>query len=58
MGQWTRAEIEAAFADYQRKAAEAGRSGDWRPWVDQFTEDATYMEHFYGAFRGREAIYT
>ncbi len=57
MGQWSRAEIEEAFADYQRTAADAGRTGNWRAWADQFTEDATYMEHHYGAFVGREAIY-
>jgi hypothetical protein len=57
MGQWSRAEIDRAFGEYQRKAAEAGASGDWRAWADQFTEDATYIEHHYGTFHGREAIY-
>ena len=52
MGQWSRAELERAFEEYQDKAAEAGRSGDWRPWADQFTEDATYIEHHYGTFQG------
>ncbi len=52
MGQWSRAEIEAAFAEYQRKAADAGASGDWREWADQFTEDATYIEHHYGRVPG------
>jgi len=57
MGQWSRAEIENAFGDYQRKAADAGRSGDWTAWADQFTEDATYIEHHFGRFEGRPAIY-
>ena len=52
MGQWSRAEIESAFADYQRKAADAGRSGDWTEWAGQFTEDATYIEHHYRQVRG------
>ena len=30
MGQWSRAEIEREFGDYQRRAADAGQSGDWR----------------------------
>ena len=57
MGQWSRAEIEAAFVEYQRRAAEAGASGDWRAWAEQFTEDATYVEHLYGEFTGRQAIH-
>jgi SnoaL-like domain len=57
MGQWSKAELERAFAEYQRKAAEAGRSGDWKEWADQFTDDATYIEHHFGTFEGREAIY-
>lgn len=56
MARWPRKEIEAAFDDYQRRAAEAARTGDWTDWVDQFTEDATYIEHHYGTFSGREAI--
>lgn len=56
MGTWTREELEDAFDRYQQVAAEAGRSGDWGPWADLFTEDATYVEHHYGRFEGREAI--
>jgi SnoaL-like domain len=57
MGRWTRQEIEEAFENYQRLALQAGTSGDWRPWADQFTEDATYVEHGYGRMCGREAIF-
>ena len=53
---WSRAELEAAFSAYQSVAAEAGRSGDWNPWADLFTEDAEYVEHLYGTMHGREAI--
>ena len=56
MGRWSRAEIEEAFAQYQKTALEAGTSGDWNAWADQFTEDATYIEHLYGTLGGREAI--
>jgi len=56
MGAWSRAELESAFEEYQRRAAESGASGDWGPWADLFTEDATYIEHHYGEFRGRAAI--
>jgi ketosteroid isomerase-like protein len=56
MGRFTRGELEEAFAAYQRAAATAGGTGDWRAWADQFTEDAVYVEHHYGRFEGREAI--
>jgi ketosteroid isomerase-like protein len=56
MGQFTRDELEEAFAAYQQAAAVAGATGDWAGWADQFTDDATYVEHHYGRFEGREAI--
>jgi SnoaL-like domain len=56
MGEFTRDEIERAYAHYRQTAAEAGASGDWDPWADLFTEDAEYYEHLYGTFRGRDAI--
>ena len=58
MGRWGRDELEEAFAHYQRVALTAGTSGDWNPWADLFTEDATYIEHLYGTLGGREAIRT
>jgi hypothetical protein len=57
MTQWSRDELEEAHAHYQATAAQAGRSGDWRPWAELFTPDATYVEHHYGTMQGREAIY-
>jgi hypothetical protein len=56
MGTWSRAELESAFEAYQRRAEEAGRSGNWKEWAGQFTEDATYIEHHFGTFNGRAAI--
>lgn len=49
-------EIRAAFERYEAAANEAGRSGDWRPWVECFTEDVHYIEHLYGEFHGREEL--
>jgi uncharacterized protein (TIGR02246 family) len=49
---FTRDEIETAFVAWQR----AGETADWSAWADQFTEDATYVEHHYGTMHGREAI--
>ncbi len=57
MGRWSREELEEAFDNYQKVALKAGTSGDWRPWADLFTEDATYVEHGFGTLCGREAIY-
>ena len=57
MGKYTREEIEKAFDHYQATALASGTSGDWRAWADLFTEDATYVEHMFGTFGGREAIY-
>ncbi|MBX3287635.1 MAG: nuclear transport factor 2 family protein [Acidimicrobiales bacterium] len=51
-----RAEIQAAFDRYQAAANEAGRTGDWAPWVACFTPDVHYVEHLYGEFHGREAV--
>ena len=56
MGRFSRAELEAAFQNFQDTALEAGTSGDWARWADLFTEDATYIEHLYGTLGGREAI--
>ena len=49
-------EIEQAFADYQAAVAGIVDSGDWASFADLFTEDATYEEHAFGTFTGREAI--
>lgn len=56
MGEYTREELERAFEQYQANAAEAGRTGDWAKWSEEFTEDAVYIEHHYGRFEGRAAI--
>lgn len=56
MGRFSRAEIEEAFQHYRDTALAAGGSGNWDPWADLFTEDATYIEHLFGEFGGREAI--
>jgi len=56
MGTYSKQELEDAFAEYQRVAAVAARTGEWGPWADLFTEDATYEEHVYGTFHGRDEI--
>ena len=56
MGRWSREELESAFENFQRVLAEAGSTGDWSQWAQLYTEDATYVEHSFGTFEGREAI--
>ncbi|TMK78339.1 MAG: nuclear transport factor 2 family protein, partial [Actinobacteria bacterium] len=56
MGRWSRDELEKAFEAYLEAGARAGASGDWSEWPDIFTEDATYIEHHFGTFRGRDEI--
>jgi len=46
-------EVEEAFRTYWRTGA-VGE--DWDAWCDLFTEDARYVEHFFGEMRGRETI--
>jgi uncharacterized protein (TIGR02246 family) len=54
---YTRAEIQAAFDKFQSVAAAAAAANEWRAWADLFTEDAEYVEHHFGKFHGREAIF-
>ena len=56
MGQWSRAELESAFAAHKQVVVGIGESWNWARFADQFTEDATYVEHMYGKFQGRERI--
>ena len=56
MSQFSRAELEAAFQDYQDEVDRIAGSGDWARFADLFTEDATYREHVYGDFASREEI--
>jgi SnoaL-like domain len=55
-GRWDRAELQRAHDHYVTVANQSARSGDWGPWADLFTQDAEYIEHHFGRFRGRQAI--
>ncbi len=56
MGKFTRKELEEALEIYNEAHAKASETGDWSIWASIFTEDATYIEHVYGEFHGREEI--
>jgi hypothetical protein len=51
-----RPEIDQAFAAYQAEVAAIAESGEWSRFADLFTHAATYEEHAYGTFSGREEI--
>lgn len=51
-----REEIADALRRFEAAAGEAGRTGDWRPWVERFTPDVHYIEHHYGEFHGRDEV--
>ena len=56
MGRWAKEELEEAFDKYQKAALKGAQSKDWSDWANCFTTDATYYEHHYGHFWGRERI--
>ena len=53
MAKFTHDELEQAFRTYWRTGAVAE---DWDAWANLFTEDCTYVEHWYGSIQGREAV--
>lgn len=55
-GEYSRAELEEAFAKYNDARVRSQDTGDWTIWANLFTEDAHYIEHAYGEFHGRKAI--
>ena len=53
MTDFSRDEVEAAFRHYFL----TGPVGeDWVAWSQLFTDDAPYLDHFYGTFRGPREI--
>jgi hypothetical protein len=56
MGAWTRQELEAGFERYQAQVRRSVETSDWSHFADLFTDDATYVEHAYGTFHGRDEI--
>lgn len=56
MGQYSRAELERALASYNMARDRASETGDWTIWVEVFTDDADYIEHAFGVFKGKGQI--
>ena len=55
MAEYPRDEIEAAWAEYQKRGVQ---EHDWPAWAEMFTDDARYEEHNLGVFEGKAAIST
>ncbi|MEE8311668.1 MAG: nuclear transport factor 2 family protein [Candidatus Binatia bacterium] len=53
---YSREELEEALATYNIARDKASETGDWSIWADVFTDDADYIEHAYGLFKGKAAI--
>ncbi len=58
MARWTKEELEQAFDKYRKAALKGAQTKDWRDWSNCFTVDASYFEHHYGRFAGRETIHS
>lgn len=53
---FTAEEITEAYAAFHATVQTFVETGDWSGYADLFTEDAEYVEHAMGTFRGREEI--
>lgn len=56
MNRYDRSELENTFANFRAALRRGVASGDWAEWAQFFTEDAVYVEHAMGTFRGRAEI--
>ena len=56
MTRFAAAEIAEAYAALHTRVQQYSSTGDWTDFALGFTEDATYVEHAFGTFRGREEI--
>ena len=55
-GRFSAEEITEAYAELHRRVQGYVDAGDWTGFADNFTEDAEYVEHAFGTFRGRDEI--
>ena len=55
-GRFSAEEITEAYAAMHARVREYAATGDWEDFADHFTEDADYVEHAFGTFRGRDEI--
>jgi hypothetical protein len=53
---FTADEITAAYAEMHTHVQRYADTGDWDDFANHFTPDATYIEHAFGTFHGRDQI--
>ncbi|MCW2812873.1 MAG: SnoaL-like domain protein [Nocardioides sp.] len=58
MSDFSAAEITEAYAAMHARVQQHASTGDWDDFALNFTEDAEYVEHAFGTFRGRDEIRT
>jgi hypothetical protein len=55
-GRFSAEEITEAYAAMHARVQQYAATGEWDGFADNFTEDAEYVEHAFGTFRGRDEI--
>ena len=55
-GRFSAEEITEAYAAMHARVQGYAATGNWDGFADNFTEDAEYVEHAFGTFRGRDEI--
>ncbi|UMB69306.1 nuclear transport factor 2 family protein [Mycobacterium paraterrae] len=55
---FTRDELAAAFATFERTVAHAAETKNWDEWVEHYTPDVDYIEHAAGTMKGRDEVRT
>ena len=54
--QFSRRELEVAFAAFEANVDSAAQAQDWDVWVRHYTPDVEYVEHVMGTMHGRDEV--
>ncbi|OBC14708.1 polyketide cyclase [Mycobacterium sp. 852013-50091_SCH5140682] len=53
---FSREELAAAFATFEKTVDRAAATKDWDVWVEHYTPDVVYIEHAAGTMKGRDEV--
>lgn len=53
---FSRDELAAAFATFEKTVDRAATTKDWDVWVEHYTPDVEYIEHAVGTMKGRDEV--